>query len=98
LLMLEAWEEIVSENPILKSMESDVEALLVKRVGRIGEQGNQTSAEYYIVPVDECYKLVGLIRAHWRGLSGGVVVWEEIKQFFVDLQAHSRIIRVTPNA
>jgi hypothetical protein len=98
LLMLEAWEEIVGENPILKTMESDVEALLVKRVSRIGEQGDQTNAEYYIVPIDECYKLVGLIRTHWRGLSGGTTVWEEIKQFFADLQERSRIIRETSNA
>ena len=27
---------------------------------------------YYRVPIDECYKLVGLIRVHWRGLSGGM--------------------------
>lgn len=98
LLMLEAWEEIVSENPILKNMESDVEALLVKRVSRMGEQSEQSSAEYYIVPIDECYKLVGLIRAHWRGLSGGATVWEEIRQFFADLQAHSRVVRETSNA
>lgn len=98
LLMLDAWEEIARENPILKSMESDVEALLVKRVNRMGEQGEETCAEYYIVPIDECYKLVGLIRAHWRGLSGGASVWEEIRQFFADLQAQSRVIRETSNA
>ena len=34
--------------------------------------------EYYVLPIDECYKLVGLIRAHWQGLSGGTEVWQEI--------------------
>ena len=37
-------------------------------------------------PIDECYKLVGLIRLHWRGLSGGAVVWGEIGRFFDELR------------
>ncbi|MDX6692797.1 MAG: hypothetical protein QOF02_400 [Blastocatellia bacterium] len=81
LLALDSWNEIVAANPILREMETDVEALLVKRVG--GE------SEYYLAPVDECYKLVGLIRAHWRGLSGGTEVWREVGQFYASLQARS---------
>jgi hypothetical protein len=26
--------------------------------------------------------LVGIIRVHWRGLSGGEAVWQEIASFF----------------
>jgi hypothetical protein len=74
LLALDSWDEIVRDNPKLRSMEPDVEALLVNRV--------KEPAECYIVPIDECYKLVGLIRANWRGLSGGAGVWEEIERFF----------------
>jgi len=74
LLSLSAWEVLVADNPILADLESDVEALLVKRVGK--EWG------YYRAPIDTCYKLVGLIRVHWRGLSGGKEVWNEIEQFF----------------
>jgi hypothetical protein len=77
LLALDSWNEVVAENPILREMEPDVEALLVNRVGGVGE--------YYLVPIDECYKLVGLIRAHWRGLSGGTEVWREIKGFYAGL-------------
>jgi hypothetical protein len=90
LLSLEAWQEIVQENPELRAMEADVEALLVNRVGK--SRAN-VPAEYYIVPIDECYKLVGLIRAHWRGLSGGTEVWQEIGRFFTDLK--SRAINVS---
>ena len=79
LLSLESWQEIVRHNPILKGMEADVEALLVNRI-----KGAQ---DYYLVPVDKCYELVGLIRIHWRGFSGGNEVWEEIEQFFVRLKA-----------
>ena len=79
LLSLESWEEIVAENRTLQKIEPDVEAFLVNRIG--------SSAEYFIVPIDECYRLVGLIRMHWRGLSGGTEVWEEIHQFFGHLRA-----------
>ena len=33
LLPLETWDQIVAENPDLQSMEADVEALLVNRLG-----------------------------------------------------------------
>lgn len=81
LLSLESWEEIVENNPILKEMESDVEALLVNRVGN--------AREYYLVPIDECYKLVGIIRLHWRGFSGSSEAWEEIQRFFTGLKEKS---------
>jgi hypothetical protein len=41
------------------------------------------------VPIDECYRLVGLIRVHWKGLSGGSEVWREIRKFFDSLKARS---------
>ena len=85
LLSLESWTEIASEHPALAKMEPDVETFLVNRVG--------APAQYYIVPIDECYRLVGLIRMHWRGLSGGAEVWKEIHQFFGDLQARGTEIR-----
>lgn len=75
LLPLDSWQDIVQENPILSGMEADVEALLVSRVDR---SHGRSTAEYYLAPIDECFKLVGLIRANWRGLSGGAEVWEEI--------------------
>jgi hypothetical protein len=86
LLPLETWVDIEQANPILKTMEPDVTALLVNRVGhhRAG-----VAAEYYLVPIDECYKLVGLIRMHWRGLSGGTEVWREIGAFFTALERRS---------
>jgi len=82
LLTLDAWEAIANENPLLKQMEADVEALLVNRIGE--------TRDYYIAPIDECYRLVGLIRMNWRGLSGGVDVWREIQNFFVGLKHRAR--------
>ena len=81
LLTLEAWHDLEEENPILRELEPDVEALLVNRVA--------TVRDHYLAPIDECYKLVGLIRASWKGLSGGVEVWGEIAQFFSTLKEKS---------
>jgi hypothetical protein len=89
MLPLETWNEIEDANPVLKEMEPDVEALLANRVGHA--RGVATP-EYYVLPIDECYKLVGLIRAHWKGLSGGAEVWLEIGQFFAALKQRATII------
>jgi hypothetical protein len=89
LLPLEAWKSIVLANPVLSELEADVEALLVNR---IGSARGQAAPEYYMVPIDACYKLVGLIRIHWRGLSGGTEVWQEIGTFFSQLRARAEIV------
>ncbi|HWZ52562.1 MAG TPA: DUF5947 family protein [Granulicella sp.] len=85
LLSLESWTEIAAHHPALQKMEPDVETLLVNRVG--------TPHQYYIVPIDECFHLVGLIRMHWRGLSGGAEVWSHILAFFASLKARSSEVR-----
>ena len=85
LLKLSAWEELERCNPVLTDMERDVEALLVNRA--------QGAREHFLVPMDKCYSLVGLIRMHWKGLGGGREVWEEIRQFFDELRRRSRTVR-----
>jgi hypothetical protein len=85
LLKLSAWEELERCNPALKGMERDVEALLVNRV--------RGAREHFLVPMDECYRLVGLIRMNWRGLSGGREVWEKIARFFEELRKRSKTLR-----
>jgi hypothetical protein len=77
----EAWEALAADNPVLRQLEPDVEALLVNRV--------VDARESYRVGIDECYKLVGLIRTKWRGLSGGREVWEEIRGHFARLKQRS---------
>jgi hypothetical protein len=89
LLPLEAWNRIVQNNPVLQQMEPDVEALLVNRVGLAR---GAAPAEYYVVPIDACYQLVGLIRLHWRGLSGGTEVWKEIGDFFTRLRSRAEVV------
>lgn len=74
LLPISSWERVVSDNRILGEMQPDVEALLVNRLN--------DRREFYLAPIDVCFELVGLIRMHWRGFSGGDKVWHEIEQFF----------------
>ncbi|MEV1168781.1 DUF5947 family protein [Nonomuraea sp. NPDC049784] len=73
-----AWERLRRENPVLQQLEPDVEALLADR-----DRGA------WIVPVDDCYALVGAIRTRWRGLTGGQDVREHINRFFTDLSDRS---------
>lgn len=82
LLSLETWEEIAGEDPGIRTMESDVEGLLVYRVG--------TAREHYIIPIDECFKLIGLIRMKWKGFSGGMQMWQEIGKFLEHIKERSR--------
>jgi uncharacterized protein DUF5947 len=77
LLELETWAELEAANPILTELEPDVEALLVSHAREM--------REHWLVPIDDCYELVGLIRSRWRGFSGGEEVWTEIDRFFDDL-------------
>jgi hypothetical protein len=81
LVAAEAWGALAEDNPALRDFEPDVEGLLVNRIGE--------SRDYYRVGIDQCYRLVGLIRSHWRGLSGGAMVWGEIAGFFAELRERS---------
>jgi hypothetical protein len=78
LLELDAWEALEAANPVLATMEPDVEALLVNRA--------RGARQHWIVPIDDCYRLAGLIRTHWRGLTGGREVWEQIGRFYERLE------------
>ena len=90
LLSLDAWDEIAGQNARLREMHPDVEALLVNRVGE--------KREYFIAPIDECYKLVGLIRSKWHGLSGGTETWQAIDGFFASLKDRSQTVREAAHA
>lgn len=85
LLELATWKEMEEHSPVLKDMEPDVEAVLVNRV--------RGAREHFLVPIDECYKLVGLMRLNWRGLSGGNEVWVEIARFFEELRGRAKSVR-----
>jgi hypothetical protein len=83
LLPLEAWRDLTSANALLESLAPDVEALLV--YGR-----RPAGFACFIVPIDACYRLTGLVKRFWRGFDGGDEAWQEIESFFSQLRARSR--------
>ncbi len=81
LLPLDAWNDIAMASPRLRGLLPDVQALLVRKTG--------DGFDCYIVPIDACYELVGLIRLGWRGFDGGEKVRADIESFFARLRARS---------
>jgi Family of unknown function (DUF5947) len=81
LLPLDAWEEVLGAGTDLGTPEPDVEAMLLNRVeGRF---------EAFLVPIDVCYELVGLVKLHWRGFDGGTEAGQAIDGFFASLRDRS---------
>jgi uncharacterized protein DUF5947 len=86
LLPLESWEEIAAQNPQLQSMAPDVEGLLAYRAAPV--------REYYILPIDECFRLIGIIRLNWKGFSGGTAMRQEIGKFLETLKQKCGLSKV----
>jgi hypothetical protein len=82
LLDLAAWADLVATRPLLAAAEPDVEAILVR------------DRDCYLVPIDACYQLVGLVRKYWKGFDGGEEAREHIDAFFADLRARARPFRL----
>jgi hypothetical protein len=78
----EVWSAIASLHTSIAGLLQDVEALLVNR--------SKGARDYYIVPIDQCYKLAGAIRRDWTGISGGDEVWEQLRLFFESLKERAR--------
>ena len=72
-----AWATVTSGRPELTALAADVEALLVNTI--------RGHSDAWLVPIDDCRRLVAVVRRHWKGLSGGDLVWPEIERFFGDL-------------
>ena len=79
------WSDGVGAGRLAALLEPDVEALLVRRA-----TGDGSAARCVLVPVDACYRLVGLVRRHWRGFDGGSEAWGHIDAFFDAVEARSR--------
>lgn len=72
-----AWQAVQDECPEIRDLATAVEAVLINTT--------RDADEHWIVPIDDCYRLVAVIRREWRGLSGGSRVWPAIDHFFEDL-------------
>jgi hypothetical protein len=81
-LPLGAWDAVLASAPALETMAPDVEALLV----RVSE----STVDAYLVPIDTCYELVGLLRKLWRGFDGGQDVRRQLEDYFVRVAGRCR--------
>jgi hypothetical protein len=77
LLNLDAWRRLGETHPILTAATDEVEAILVR------------DGECFLVPVDVCYELVGLVRTYWKGFDGGTEAHQRIDEFFAAIRAKS---------
>jgi Fe-S cluster biogenesis protein NfuA len=77
-LPLDAWERLEAANPVLKDLEPDAEALIVNRMA--------DPPQHAILPIDECYRLIGLIKSNWEGISGGAAIESAMPEFFAELR------------
>ena len=84
-LELSAWEDLCAANPILDSLDEDVEGLIVNRMA--------DPVQCAIAPIDECYRLVGTVKAGWEGISGGNVVERVVPAFFEELRMRAQPAR-----
>ena len=84
-LDLAAWDRLAATYPLLGAMTPDVEAVFVNRT----ERGN----EVFLIPVDECYALVGRLRLRWQGFDGGAEAHAALAAFLDGLRR-----RATPLA
>jgi uncharacterized protein DUF5947 len=73
-----AWRDLARANPILASLEPDAEALIVNRTSE--------PRQHAIAPIDECYRLVGMVKTSWEGISGGTGPERAIATFFAGLE------------
>ncbi len=73
-----SWARVRAMNPALERLEPDSEALIVNRMSE--------PHQHAIAPIDDCYKLVGMIKASWEGISGGTGPELAIAQFFAELR------------
>jgi len=80
-LKLDAWKKLEDLNPVLSTLVPDLEGLLINRIDNI--------SIYYIVPIDSCYKLIGMIKTSWKGIFGGKEVNDTIRKYFTELTERS---------
>jgi len=87
-LPLDAWERLVARNRILERLEPDAEALVVNRLQKAG---GGDGGQHVIVPIDQCYRLVGAIKESWEGISGGDAVERSVREFFGAMRERAQV-------
>ena len=96
-LDLAAWDRLAATHPLLGALAPDVEAIFVNRteVGRATPGGRPTQDKVYevfLIPIDECYSLVGELRMRWQGFDGGAEVRAALAEFLDGLRQRALVL------
>ena len=85
MLDLDGWTRLQQMYPLLRMPTADVEAIYVADGGGL--------LETFLVPIDACFTMAGMVRLHWRGPDGGDAVRRATATFLDGLRARSRPVR-----
>jgi Family of unknown function (DUF5947) len=83
-LDLAAWDRLAAAHPLFGALAPDVEAIFVNRTG----EGN----EVFLIPIDECYSLVGELRLRWQGFDGGAEARAALTAFLESLRRRALVL------
>jgi Family of unknown function (DUF5947) len=83
-LDLEAWDRLVAAYPLFAAMTPDVEAVFVNRA--------EAGSEVFLLPIDQCYSLVGELRLRWQGFDGGAEAHASLASFLAGLRGRARTL------
>jgi hypothetical protein len=81
-LDLTAWDRLIAAYPLFAAMTPDVEAVFVNRA--------EPGGEVFLLPIDECYSLVGELRLRWQGFDGGAEAHAALAAFLSGLRSRAR--------
>jgi hypothetical protein len=70
----------------------DSRLAVLPRVEVRGSFSTVGAAEHWLLGLDDCYRLVGLIRSCWRGRSGGDEVWSRLPGLFTELGSRGSVM------
>ncbi|MBB2941033.1 hypothetical protein FB565_000737 [Actinoplanes lutulentus] len=76
-LPVTVWERMIKRHPAFATLRPGVEALIIRRAGA------------FLVPIDACYELAGLLRTSWRGFDGARDTRGSLTMFFAKLSANA---------
>ncbi|MFD8021574.1 DUF5947 family protein [Streptomyces lavendulae] len=84
----QTWQDVLGSGRLSGLLESDVEALLLRRTE------GRTSC--HLVPIDVCYELVGRMRLLWQGFDGGAEARAALDAFFAEVGRRARVLAPGP--
>jgi hypothetical protein len=79
------WAELVAAHPLLATAEPDVEAIVFR--------GRAWGTDCFLVPVDVCYRLAGVVRRYGTGRDGGPEMHERVGELFAEIEQRARPLR-----